>query len=54
MPQAPSCRHQSSTCTGLCSSVQLGLAGIVIAMLGALVPASWAAKASTATALRVE
>lgn len=32
----------------------LRLAGIVIAMLGALLPASWAAKAYTATALRTE
>jgi putative ABC transport system permease protein len=34
--------------------VLLGLAGIVIAMLGALLPAGWAAKARTATALRTE
>lgn len=34
--------------------VLLGLAGIVIALLGALVPASWAAKVRTATALRTE
>jgi putative ABC transport system permease protein len=32
----------------------LGLAGIVIAVLGALLPAGWAAKARTATALRTE
>ncbi|MEV0488532.1 ABC transporter permease [Streptomyces atratus] len=32
----------------------LGLAGIVIAMLGALLPAGWAARARTATALRTE
>ncbi|MFF0132056.1 ABC transporter permease [Streptomyces mirabilis] len=32
----------------------LGLAGIVIAMLGALLPSGWAAKARTATALRTE
>ncbi|MER5755271.1 FtsX-like permease family protein [Streptomyces sp. NPDC002088] len=34
--------------------VLLGLAGIVIALLGALLPAGWAAKARTATALRTE
>lgn len=34
--------------------VLLGTAGIVIAMLGALLPAGWAAKARTATALRTE
>ncbi|MFF8882862.1 ABC transporter permease [Streptomyces flaveolus] len=32
----------------------LGLGGVVIAMLGALVPAGWAAGARTATALRTE
>lgn len=32
----------------------LGCAGILIAVLGALLPASWAAKARTATALRTE
>ncbi|WP_371664926.1 ABC transporter permease [Streptomyces sp. NBC_00280] len=32
----------------------LGLAGIAIAMLGALLPAGWAAKVRTATALRTE
>ncbi|MFE4539071.1 ABC transporter permease [Streptomyces scopuliridis] len=32
----------------------LGLGGVVLAMLGALVPAGWAAKARTATALRAE
>ncbi|MFH8662298.1 ABC transporter permease [Streptomyces afghaniensis] len=32
----------------------LGLGGVVIAMLGALIPAGWAAKARTATALRTE
>ena len=32
----------------------LGCAGLVIAALGALLPASWAAKARTATALRTE
>ncbi|WP_371543952.1 ABC transporter permease [Streptomyces sp. NBC_00554] len=32
----------------------LGLAGITIALLGALLPASWAAKTRTATALRTE
>ncbi|WP_406862458.1 FtsX-like permease family protein [Streptomyces sp. HUAS MG47] len=34
--------------------VLLGLAGIVIAVLGALLPAGWAARARTATALRTE
>ncbi|MFF4834979.1 FtsX-like permease family protein [Streptomyces sp. NPDC001315] len=34
--------------------VLLGLAGILIALLGALLPAGWAAKARTATALRTE
>ncbi|MFJ8509584.1 ABC transporter permease [Streptomyces avermitilis] len=34
--------------------VLLGLAGLAIAMLGALLPAGWAAKALTATALRTE
>ncbi|MGA5509092.1 FtsX-like permease family protein [Streptomyces umbrinus] len=34
--------------------VLLGLAGIAIAMLGALLPAGWAAKARTAVALRTE
>jgi putative ABC transport system permease protein len=32
----------------------LGCAGILIAALGALLPASWAAKARSATALRTE
>ncbi|WP_225821675.1 ABC transporter permease [Streptomyces naphthomycinicus] len=32
----------------------LGLGGVVIAVLGALIPAGWAAKARTATALRTE
>ncbi|MCX4747892.1 FtsX-like permease family protein [Kitasatospora sp. NBC_01287] len=32
----------------------LGLGGVVIAMLGALLPAGWAARARTATALRTE
>ncbi|MGW0537883.1 ABC transporter permease [Streptomyces sp. NPDC003032] len=32
----------------------LGLGGFVIAMLGALIPAGWAARARTATALRTE
>ncbi|MES5819941.1 FtsX-like permease family protein [Streptomyces sp. RG80] len=32
----------------------LGLAGVVIALLGALLPAGWAARARTATALRTE
>jgi putative ABC transport system permease protein len=34
--------------------VLLGLAGLTIAVLGALLPAGWAAKARTATALRTE
>jgi putative ABC transport system permease protein len=34
--------------------VLLGLAGIAIALLGALLPSGWAAKARTATALRTE
>jgi putative ABC transport system permease protein len=34
--------------------VLLGLAGITIALLGALLPAGWAARARTATALRTE
>ncbi|MFI1395995.1 ABC transporter permease [Streptomyces sp. NPDC020681] len=34
--------------------VLLGLAGIVIAVLGALLPAGWAARTRTATALRTE
>jgi putative ABC transport system permease protein len=32
----------------------LGLAGVVIALLGAMLPAGWAAQARTATALRTE
>lgn len=32
----------------------LGLGGVVIAVLGALIPAAWAARARTATALRTE
>ncbi|MFJ2291770.1 FtsX-like permease family protein [Streptomyces sp. NPDC087894] len=32
----------------------LGLGGVVIAVLGALLPACWAARARTATALRTE
>ncbi|MGW8703310.1 hypothetical protein ACWGOK_41465 [Streptomyces eurythermus] len=32
----------------------LGLGGVVIAMLGALIPAGWAARARTATALLTE
>lgn len=34
--------------------VLLGFAGVVIALLGALLPASWAARTRTATALRTE
>jgi putative ABC transport system permease protein len=34
--------------------VLLGLGGVVIAVLGAMLPAGWAAKARTATALRTE
>ena len=34
--------------------VLLGLAGLVIAIAGALAPASWAASSRTATALRTE
>lgn len=34
--------------------VLLGLAGVATAVLGALLPAGWAAKARTATALRTE
>lgn len=34
--------------------VLLGLAGVVIAVLGALLPAGWAARTRTATALRTE
>ncbi|MFI6585349.1 FtsX-like permease family protein [Embleya sp. NPDC050493] len=34
--------------------ILLGLAGVVIAVLGAAVPAGWAARARTATALRTE
>ncbi|MFI6862880.1 ABC transporter permease [Streptomyces sp. NPDC050421] len=34
--------------------VLLGLAGVAIAMLGAMLPAGWAARARTATALRTE
>jgi putative ABC transport system permease protein len=34
--------------------VLLGLAGIAIALLGALLPAGWAARTRTATALRTE
>ncbi|MFG2810365.1 hypothetical protein ACLQ2D_34155 [Streptomyces sp. DT199] len=32
----------------------LGIGGVVIAMLGALIPAGWAAGARTVTALRTE
>jgi putative ABC transport system permease protein len=32
----------------------LALAGLMIAVAGALLPASWAARAATATALRAE
>jgi putative ABC transport system permease protein len=34
--------------------VLLALAGLAIAIAGALAPASWAAKSRTATALRTE
>jgi len=34
--------------------VALGLCGVALAVLGALVPAGWAARASAATALRAE
>ncbi|MET8948100.1 FtsX-like permease family protein [Streptomyces sp. NPDC004542] len=34
--------------------VLLGLGGVVLAMLGAMIPAGWAARARTATALRTE
>ncbi len=34
--------------------ILLGLGGIAIAALGALIPAGWAARARTATALRTE
>jgi putative ABC transport system permease protein len=39
---------------GVPQLVLLGLAGVVIAVLGALLPAGWAARARTATALRTE
>jgi putative ABC transport system permease protein len=39
---------------GMPRLVLLGLAGIAIAVLGALLPAGWAARARTATALRTE
>ncbi|WP_302888944.1 hypothetical protein [Streptomyces cucumeris] len=32
----------------------LGLGGVVLAMLGALIPAGWTARTRTATALRTE
>ncbi|WP_431776179.1 hypothetical protein [Streptomyces cucumeris] len=32
----------------------LGLGGVVLAMLGALIPAGWAARTRSATALRTE
>jgi putative ABC transport system permease protein len=34
--------------------VLLALSGLVIAVVGALLPASWAARSRTATALRTE
>jgi putative ABC transport system permease protein len=34
--------------------VLLGLGGVLIAVLGALLPAGWAARTRTATALRTE
>ncbi|MCO6009648.1 hypothetical protein NE236_32215 [Actinoallomurus purpureus] len=34
--------------------VALGLGGLVISVLGALMPAGWAARARTVTALRTE
>jgi putative ABC transport system permease protein len=39
---------------GPISLLLLGLGGVVIAMLGALIPAGWAARARTATVLRTE
>jgi putative ABC transport system permease protein len=39
---------------GALELVLLGLAGVAIAVLGASLPAGWAAKARTATALRTE
>jgi putative ABC transport system permease protein len=36
------------------SLLLLGLAGVAIAVLGAMLPAGWAARARTATALRTE
>jgi hypothetical protein len=35
-------------------AITLGLAGILIAVLGALTPATWAARTRVATALRTE
>lgn len=39
---------------GTAELVLLALAGLVIGILGALLPASWAARARTASALRAE
>ncbi|XUL86379.1 hypothetical protein ACQ86D_06440 [Streptomyces galilaeus] len=39
---------------GSAQLVLLGVGGVVIAMVGALVPAGWAANSRTATALRTE
>ncbi|MDL4817816.1 ABC transporter permease [Actinomadura opuntiae] len=46
--------HAMVSVYGLPMLVPLALGGIAIAMLGALLPAGWAAKARTATALRTE
>jgi putative ABC transport system permease protein len=46
--------RKSTLCEPPFQLLPLGLGGVVIAMLGALLPAGWAARARTATALRTE
>ena len=47
-------RDRSSSVFSLPEMIGLALAGLVIAVAGALAPASWAARSRTATALRTE
>ena len=55
-PAAPAstCPPRSSTSTDPVELLLFGLGGLVIAVVGALLPAGWAAQTRTATALRTE
>ena len=53
-PPAPGSRRSTSTCTTCGSWCRWPLGGLVIALAGALLPAGWAARTSTTSALRTE